>query len=313
MENQRYVIGIDGGGTKCDGVLADAKGNGLGRAKGGPANLQHKGIDQAVLVIKSVVEKLLELEHIQSDQVGSIVAGLAGAGRKDIREAAESALKIVWNTVPIKVVTDADIALEGAFGGGDGIVLVAGTGSICFGRNPAGQSARAGGWGHMLGDEGSATWMALEALRAALQVHDGRLPAGELKSILASKLGVKEISEIVPDVYGGKITVTQIAGLAKVVFDLSEDDHVARQIVLRAARELGRLVVAVARRLQMESNTVKVALVGGVFENKKKLIAPLRDEITRVCPDVHFKEPLMDPAMGAALLAKKLLETAPVH
>jgi N-acetylglucosamine kinase-like BadF-type ATPase len=312
MDNYRYLIGIDGGGTSCEGVLADEKGNGIARDTGGPANLQVKGIDKGIAVVKSVVEKLVEMEGINMTQVVSIVAGLAGAGRAEIRDEAQRSLEGIWPGIPFKVVTDADVALEGAFAGDDGVVLVSGTGSICFGRNASGQTARAGGWGHLLGDEGSATWVALEAIKAALQVQDGRLPAGELRSILAASLGAKDITEIVPDVYRGKLTVSQIAGLAKVVFDLSDEDHVARQIVLRAARELGKLVVAVARRLQMESGTLRVALVGGVFENRKKLIAPLRDEITRVCPEVIFKDPLMDPAMGAVLMAKKELEGAKV-
>jgi N-acetylglucosamine kinase-like BadF-type ATPase len=311
MENQRYVIGIDGGGTKCEGVLVNENGKEIARSTGGPANLQQRGTDNAVDVVKGIVDELIASAPVPRPQLISIVAGLAGAGRKEIREQAEAKLKAVFPDIPVKVKTDADVALEGAFAGDAGIVLVAGTGSICFGRNPAGQSARAGGWGHLLGDEGSATWVVLEALKAALQVHDGRLPGGDLKNVLASNLGVQDISEIVPQIYRGKLSVPKIAGLAKVVFDLSEDDHVARQIVLRAARELGRLVVAVARKLQMENNTVKVALVGGVFNNKKKLIAPLRDEITRVCPDVVFLDPAMDPAMGAAHMAQKALATEP--
>jgi glucosamine kinase len=245
-------------------------------------------------------------------QVVSIVAGLAGAGRKDIREQAERVLRGCLPGVPLKVVTDADVALEGAFAGEPGIVLVAGTGSICFGKNHAGQTARSGGWGHLLGDEGSATWIALEAIKSALHSFDGRMPSGELRDIISTALGAKDISEVVPDFYRGKITVSQIAGLSKVVFDLSSEDQAARQILLRAARELGKLVVAVARRLQMEGGTVKVALVGGVFENKKKLIAPLRDEITRVCPDVVFKDPVMEPVLGAVHMAKRELQTARV-
>jgi N-acetylglucosamine kinase-like BadF-type ATPase len=310
MKAERYVIGIDGGGTKCLGVLADDEGREVAREKGGSANLQHGGVDKAAEVVKSVVDKLIEAEQIGITQVVSMVAGLAGAGRKDIREQAQQTLQENWSGIPLQVVTDADVALEGAFGGEPGIVLVAGTGSICFGRNHLGQTARAGGWGHLLGDEGSATWIALEALKAALQVHDGRLPNGELKGILATSLGAKEISEVVPDIYRGKLAVSQIAGLSKLVFDLSDEDHVARQIILRAGRELGRLVVAVARKLQMENATVLVALVGGVFNEKKKLIAPLRDEITRVCPGVVFKDPMMEPVMGAVLMARKATEIA---
>jgi glucosamine kinase len=310
MENQRYIIGIDGGGTKCEGVLANENGKDIVRATVGPANLQHRGIDAAIATVQELIDKLSTTAPIPNPRVVTIVAGLAGAGRKEIREQAEAKLKAIYPNIRIRVLTDADVALEGAFAGEPGIVLVAGTGSICFGRNPAGQMSRAGGWGHLLGDEGSATWIALEALKAALQVHDGRLPGGELKSALASNLGVEDITEIVPQIYRGKLSVTMIAGLAKIVFDLSEDDHVARQIVLRAARELGRLVVAVARRLQMDNSTVKVALVGGVFSNRQKLIAPLRDEITRECPDVAFMDPAMNPAMGAVHVAQKALATA---
>ena len=311
MGTQRYVIGIDGGGTKCLGVLANESGKEIAREQAGAANLQQRGIEKATAVVKSVVDKLLESQQIKPEQVACIVAGLAGAGREDIREQAEVLIKNCWTEVPVHVVTDADVALEGAFSGEPGIVLVAGTGSICYGRNASGKTARAGGWGHLLGDEGSATWIAIKALNSALMMWDGRLPNGELRSTLSKQLGVEEIADVVPELYRGRITVAQIAQLSKLVFELVDEDHAARQIVLRAGRELGKLVVAVTRNLSVEDVMANVALVGGVFsdkKNRKKLLGPLKDEITRVCPDVKFKNPDMEPVLGAVLMAKNALK-----
>lgn len=310
MGTQRYVIGIDGGGTKCLGVLANLDGKEVAREQAGAANLQQRGVEKATAVVKSVVDKLLESKKVNPEQVACIVAGLAGAGREDIRERAEVLIKNCWTEVPVHVVTDADVALEGAFSGEPGIVLVSGTGSICYGKNASGQTARAGGWGHLLGDEGSATWIAIKALKSALMMWDGRLPNGELRNILSKQLGVEDIAEVVPELYRGRISVSQIAGLSKSVFDLADDDHAARQIVLRAGRELGKLVVAVVRSLAVENDTANVALVGGVFSdktNKKKLLGPLKDEITRVCPNVKFTNPELEPVLGAISMAKKAL------
>ncbi len=311
MDTQRYVIGIDGGGTKCLGVLVSEDGKEIAREQAGAANLQQRGVEKATVVVKSVVDKLLESLQVSPEQVACIVAGLAGAGREDIRERAEALIKNCWTGVPVRVVTDADVALEGAFSGEPGIVLVSGTGSICYGKNTSGQTARAGGWGHLLGDEGSATWIAIKALKSALLMQDGRLPNGELRSTLSTQLGVEDIADVVPEFYRGRITVAQIAELSKLVFDLAGDDHAARQIVLRAGRELGKLVVAVARKLQTDNDILKVALVGGVFsdeKNKKKLLGPIKDEITRVSPDVNFKNPDMEPVLGAVLMAQSELK-----
>jgi N-acetylglucosamine kinase-like BadF-type ATPase len=311
MVTDRYLIGIDGGGTKCLGVIADEGGKELAREQAGAANLQQRGVEKATTVVKSVVDKLLESQNANPEQIACLVAGLAGAGREDVRERAELLIKNCWTDVPVQVVTDADVALEGAFSGEPGIVLVSGTGSICYGKNASGQTARAGGWGHLLGDEGSATWIAIKALKSALMMWDGRLPNGELRNKLGAQLGVEDIADMVPEFYRGRITVSQIAGLSKLVFELSDDDHAARQIVLRAGRELGKLVVAVVRSLAVEEHMAKVALVGGVFSdkaNRKKLLGPLKDEITRVCPDVNFKNPELEPVMGAIAMAKKALK-----
>jgi N-acetylglucosamine kinase-like BadF-type ATPase len=311
MVTDRYLIGIDGGGTKCLGVIADEGGKELAREQAGAANLQQRGVEKATAVVKSVVDKLLESQNAKPEQIACLMAGLAGAGGENIRERAQLLIKNCWTDVPVQVVTDADVALEGAFSGEPGIVLVSGTGSICYGKNATGQTARAGGWGHLLGDEGSATWIAIKALKSALMMWDGRLPNGELRSRLSEQLEVEDIADVVPEFYGGRVSVSQIAGLSKVVFELSESDHAARQIILRAGRELGKLVVAVVRSLAVEDFRAKVALVGGVFSdkaNRKKLLGPLKDEITRVCPDVSFTNPDMEPVMGAIAMAKKSLK-----
>jgi N-acetylglucosamine kinase-like BadF-type ATPase len=211
----------------------------------------------------------------RSDLVAAEI-GLAGAGRKELRARMREALTTV-GIADIEVVTDADIALYGATDGAPGIVVIAGTGSICCGVNARGKRFVAGGWGPIAGDEGGGAWIARRALRAIAHAADGRGPKTALTAAACSYFH---------------------AAKAK--------DPVSLQIMIEGGAELGLAVVAVIRNLQMEREQFQIASVGGVFAASGELmLEPLREVVKRAAPKAYFAPPRFRPAVAAARMARE--------
>jgi glucosamine kinase len=173
------VLGADGGGTKTLGILADAGGNELARFQVGPGNPNVVGIDGAAANLLDLVTGCCERAKLLPRDVGAVVFGLAGAGNAAVRARLTDALRSGatqrgWEHPKFTIETDARVALEGAFGGGPGVVIIAGTGSILIGKLSDGTVTSVGGWGRMLGDEGSGFHIGSEAIRAVTRDIDGR-------------------------------------------------------------------------------------------------------------------------------------------
>ncbi|MHB9301873.1 BadF/BadG/BcrA/BcrD ATPase family protein [Thermofilum pendens] len=233
------------------------------------------------------------------------VLGLAGMDtERDFRVFGErGAPRVAARRVYVR--HDAEVALVGATLGEPGVIVIAGTGSVAGARNRRGDYARCGGWGYLLGDEGSAYWIAREALRAVLWAFDGRGPPTELTGAVLGALGLSSPEDLVPKVYAEGVGVRELARLAPLVTEAARrGDAVARRIVEEAAYHLALHVVTLVRRLGMEE-PVKVALVGGVFRAGEVVTEPLRRHLEK-----HFKvelvEPKFPPAVGALLLSYML-------
>src|SRR6478736_4593829 len=188
------VLGIDAGGTKTVCLLADEDGRVRASARGPGANLAALGELEVEKVLYDVMEQTLAS---QSEVPAVICLGIAGVDRAEDAAIIRSIMRRIGNKAPVLVVNDALIALEAGAGDGPGIVLIAGTGSICYGRNERGQAARAGGWGYILADEGSGWWMGQRAIQAVMRQADGRGPATSLTSRVLAHFGVTDASMVV--------------------------------------------------------------------------------------------------------------------
>ncbi len=208
-----YVVGVDGGGTRTRALLANDKGEVLAQAEGGVSNVQVIGPEKLASVITEVLGELRQQSRMADVVPDYMYLGLAGAGRASDRQAAQVALAKAGVANALTVDTDASIALAGAFPMGPGIIIIAGTGSICYGKAAGGEVVRCGGWGYLLGDEGSGYFIGREALLAALKDLDGRGPATTLRRRLEQACQVERIDLVISRVYGGDLDRAAIAAL----------------------------------------------------------------------------------------------------
>ncbi|MBN2008642.1 hypothetical protein JW960_04760 [candidate division KSB1 bacterium] len=307
MDN--FVIGVDGGGTKTEAVLVTQGGNIISRALGGSTNYQAVGGDKLKREILNMIDKLLKGANVPPAKITNIFLGLAGAGRKSDQETIERLFKDTEFQNSIVVDSDAIIALSGAFANQPGIILIAGTGAICFGRNSGGRVVRSGGWGYLLGDEGSGYYIGREAILAALKDLDGRGDRTSLRKEIEVKFQLRNIDEIIPRVYQQKIDRVAIADLTPMVFDeAKKGDEVAQMIIKQAGSELGKLAKSVAQKLGFSDDAIKVALIGSLFKQKEELINEIAKELYEISWDIEILDPQFGPSIGAAILALEKAE-----
>lgn len=302
MSEIELYVGVDGGATKTLAVAADGEGRVVGVGESGPSNYHVVGLDGAVENINTAVKQAIAAAGRETAEV--VTLGLAGMDTShDFKIFEEKAApRVAGRRVFVR--HDAEIALVGATLGEPGVIVIAGTGSVAGARNRRGEYARCGGWGHLLGDEGSAYFIAREALRAVLWAFDGRGPSTQLTEPVLKALGVASPDEILIKVYGERMSVREIARLAPLVTEAAKrGDPVAKSIVEDAAKHLALHVIALAKKLGMlEEQPIKVAPVGGVFRAGNVILEPFRKNLEQ-----HFKveiiEPKFPPAVGALLLS----------
>ncbi|MBN2417318.1 hypothetical protein JXO52_15890 [bacterium] len=301
---ETYVIGADGGGTKLEMVLVSHDGRIKGRVVGGSANYQVIGGEKLKREILQTAAALLKENGAVPGQVSCMVLGLAGAGREDCRRDILSLFSDTDFSGKTAVDSDAMAALAGASGKKPGIILISGTGSICFGMKEDGTVIRSGGWGYLLGDEGSGYYIGNTAVIASLKDHDGRGEHTILKRIIEKRFDIDSIDKIIPLIYQNKIERSEIADLAPLVFEAAENkDHIALEIINRTGRELGKLAKAVSDQIDFPDGLVKIALIGGVFSKREMLLAEMRKAMSGDQRKILFSDPEFKPAVGSAFLA----------
>jgi N-acetylglucosamine kinase-like BadF-type ATPase len=209
----------------------------------------------------------------------------------------------------IEVVGDADIALYGATDGQPGVVVIAGTGSICCGINAARKEFCAGGWGPMVGDEGGGSWIARRALRAIAKASDGRGPKTSLTRDACDYFHVSMPEDLSTAIYAPTITNERLAGFGRYVIEAAKaKDQVAREIMADAGRELALAASAVIRNLKLVNDRFQVACVGRIFSSAGELVlASMREELKKVAPRAYIAPPLFPPAVAAARMAREHL------
>ena len=223
------VLGVDGGGSKTRAVVADGAGEVLGEGLAGPSNPLRVGVDEAAGAIRDAVDRACAEAGVRRAEIVAAEVGLAGVKRADIRERMRAAVaELGFKTV--EVVTDADIALYGATEGKPGLVIIAGTGSVCCGINARGRRACAGGWGPVVGDEGSGSWIARRALQAVARATDGRGRRSSLVEAACDYFNVAAADDLSTAVYAPNVTNSRIAGFGgRVVEAAKRRDAVARR------------------------------------------------------------------------------------
>jgi N-acetylglucosamine kinase-like BadF-type ATPase len=295
----RYFLGFDGGGTHLRGCLIDENGGVLATASHPPASfpkLKEK--------IGAPVAALARELQSTADLSGSISAAgfcSTGVGRPAEREIVERALR--EKNIAETIIADSDFmaAHAGAFGGGPGIIVNAGTGVFGFGRTASGANIRVGGWGYLLGDEGSGFAVVQAALITALKDWDGRGPRTVLRSIFEKHFNVTSIELIISQIYSSDFDRGRFAELAPLVFDAAgQGDVLAGEIVRHAGRELGLLVRAAQNRGQWEY-PIPLVLAGNLFRRRDMLLPGFWE----VLEPERFRliTPRFEPVVGAALLA----------
>ena len=305
---QHSVVGVDGGGTKTEAVILDSNQRVLGEGRAGPSNPVRVGIANAAAAVREAIDKACGMAKVRRSDLLAAEIGLAGARRFELRERMREALSTLG--IPdVEVVTDADIALYGATDGAPGIVVIAGTGSICCGVNARGKRVCAGGWGPIAGDEGGGAWIARRAIRAVAHASDGRGRETELTELACSYFHVSTADDLVTAIYAPSITNERLAGFGKDVIEAAKrGDIVAQEIIGEAADELALAAITVIRNLQMERERFQIAHVGGVFVASGDLIlTKLKGEVQKVAPRAYFQPPHFAPAVAAARMAREHL------
>ena len=263
----KLFLGVDGGQSGTTAIIGDESGRILGTGEAGPCNHAAAGdgrgkLERAVTgsVAAACGQAGLDPAAVRFE---AACFGMSG-GPEDKREILATMLRVER----LVVTNDAVIALAGATQSGQGIITIAGTGSIAFGRNPAARSARAGGWGHIFGDEGGGFDIARQAARAVLRLEEGWGPPTLLREILLEATGSENANEMLHRFYTDEWPRSRVATLARLVDAAAESDGVALGIMQGAAQQLAKLAGAVCGELWSPGMAVELAYIGGVFESR---------------------------------------------
>jgi N-acetylglucosamine kinase-like BadF-type ATPase len=304
---QQFYLGVDGGGTGTRAALVDRQGNVLGIGHAGPSNYQATGRDAAKENIALAITGAWRESGFPPQGSDGVFLGMAGIlserDRETIGEIADE-LRLA-DSARIGVDHDLRTALAGGLGGGPGIVLIAGTGSSCYGRRDDGKSWRAGGWGHLLDDLGGGYWLGLQGLIAITRAADGRGGTTTLTPSLTGILQLESLDDLLRLVHH-QLSRADIAALAEPVLAAADEgDQVAWEIVRSGVEELAKMVQAVAQSLDWIDNNVETVMSGGLIDNPV-YAAEVAAVIGKRAPNVQLKRPLLPPVLGAALLALEL-------
>ena len=302
-----YYLGIDGGGTKTTCAVGDDS-NLLAIATAGPSNIVRVGESQTRQSLQQSVRQACAAAGIAPAQVSRTCVGGSGAARPEFAEIVRGFLTEILPT-PIAVVGDMQIALEAAFDTGPGVIVIAGTGSIAYGRDRQGRTARAGGWGFAIGDEGSAHWIGRSAVSTVLRASDAtgensaNCPHSSLSSALCKAWGVTSLSDLARA--ANSIPPPDFAALFPAVG--ASSDELATEVLSNAGRELAQAAGVIIRRLFAvdQGTSVPVAMTGGVFRHATLVREVFYNELRTLDPRVEVNPQVVEPVEGALRLARR--------
>ncbi len=305
---ERYYIGMDGGGTSTKVLVWDGTRERC-RLSAGSLNYNSAGPARIAQALAELRDALAE-SGFAADDCAAVGIGCAGVSNPAVRPFLEKVFLELGYGCPVCVFGDEEAAMYGAFEEADGILLIAGTGSICLGQTGQGaRKYRAVGYGHLIDDEGSAYALGRDILSAVVRAEDGRAQPTVLRDAVFGRLGISAMPELVGYVYAQDHTKKEIAALASLL-SLPEavQDAAVRRIVDKAAGELACLVQAVfgkmQRGMQAGSEVFPLVLHGSVLERNAMIRDRLTAGLRAVCPGVRLAQAAGDAAQGAAKIAE---------
>lgn len=304
----KYFIGMDGGGTKTKCILTDENLNQLFETVGGASNFLVIGTETVSQTVFNLINECVSAAKISLEDVESIVIGTTGGGRRSDAELLEKQIfsDAKNKSVSInkfKVESDARIALEGAFSGKAGSILIAGTGSIMFGKDDKGEIHRVGGFGRFIGDEGSGYRIGRKGLNAVARFMDGRAKPTKIADLLEQVFSISTSEQLITEVYRNNF---DIASAAPIVFDAADSgDKVAQRILENEADELLLHINSMKEKLKVD--LLKVSLIGSILTKPNYFSYLFNEKVVRRFNDVKIMEAEHSPEFGAALLAKQLI------
>ncbi len=300
------LIGIDGGGTKTKCVLVDQELKILTSAEGGSSNPLSVGIEISASVIVNLIKRVLTFA--KEIEIDAVVIGSAGAGRKknaeDLKRAVFDLIFRERLSIPyIEVVSDAEIAIEGAFAGNIGAILIAGTGSIIFGKDKKGKIVRSGGFGKIIGDEGGGYSIGRKGLSRAAKLLDGKYVKTTFVNLLRKNFGIDDLDSLILNVYSDKFDIASTASL--VIKAAGKGDKICKKILDEESDEL--LYYIKKFKQKFNQKTFKLCFCGGLLTTENYYSRMLRSKIKKNFNEIEFVKPTYPPEVGAVILANKLL------
>ncbi len=294
----RIFMGIDGGGSNLRVAITDETLQILGQVQEQAANPNAIGFPQSRLHIQSSMRAALQLSHIEADDIAAVGIGIAGAPDHLAKAWLHETVSQVLPQTQVICSSDHEIALVGTLGQRQGVLILSGTGSLAYGVNANGQSTLVGGWGYLLGDEGSGFWIAIEAIKAVTRAFDGRASATALSEPILAYAGVKSEWDMIPWAYAAK--PGNLAQIVPLVLEIAESgDNIAQNIIERAANELVLAARTVMHKLKLEHPPF--AFTGGLLERDTLLSRYLCESLA--LPE--RPQALYPPVIGATLLARE--------
>lgn len=304
----KYLIGMDGGGTKTKCILTDLDLNPVFETTGGPSNFLMLGNEKVSETILELLNECVKNQNISFDDIESIVLGTTGGGRRSDAESLEisileSAKSKNLTLKKLRVESDARIALEGAFSGKPGSILIAGTGSIMFGKDAKGEIHRVGGFGRFLGDEGSGYRIGQRGLNAVAKDFDGRGNKTLMTQLVLDKFSITSPEDLITEIYRNNF---DIASAAPIVIEAAEkNDKEAIKIIESESDEMILHIASMKNKLK--EKVLYISLIGSLLTTENYYSYLFKEKVVKRFNDVTIKEAENPPETGAVLMAKNLL------
>ena len=296
-----FVIGLDGGGTKTEVVVCDLQGNVISLFRSGAININGENVTNVENNLRYIFEKIFS-ETGPSSKCACTCVGAAGISNALARETLKAAIVSSGYSGRFIISGDHQTALYGALGKGEGIILIAGTGSICYGRNKYGSEHRTGGFGYLIDDEGSGYAIGRDMLSAIVRAYDGRGEATALTDMVFSQLKINSVEELISYIYSKETNKRDIAKLApNLTHACKNGDSAARAISHKCSNELFKLVKPVVEKLDLYKG--EIALSGSILTKDQYIGNTLAEKVSQEFPGLKCVYPRNDAAYGAAMMA----------
>jgi N-acetylglucosamine kinase-like BadF-type ATPase len=300
-------LGVDGGGTKTHIAIVGTDRDLVCEGFAGASNPLRVGVETAVTNIIAAINSACDAVNKNRGDIVAATLGLAGVRRADLRQIIHERVVERLGIKKVQVFTDAEIALSGIGANHAGLVIIAGTGSVCIGQNAKGEKFSAGGWGPLAGDEGGGAGIALNALHKIAKASDGRGEPTRLSDIAVDYFRAGRIENLSVAIYAPQVDNARIAGFARFVGEAAADgDKVALDILREAGLELGTAACAVIRKLKLQRSKFPIGMVGSVFRSGNLVTDSLLQTVQAIAPKAYLLDKIIIPAHSAAQMAYEM-------